>query len=58
MKEILFWVRAIAQIGEDQYPGQPGKGLQMEHVRLGPLICYESIFGYLSRLSAKTAPTC
>ena len=49
MKEILFWVRAIAQIGEDQYPGQPGKGLQMEHVRLGPLICYESIFGYLSR---------
>jgi apolipoprotein N-acyltransferase len=47
--QILFFVRAVAQIGDDFAVGQPGKVLNMGPVALGPLICYESIFPELAR---------
>lgn len=49
LRSLLFWVRAIAQIGDDQYPGQPGVTVDVEGTKIGPLICYESIFAYLAR---------
>lgn len=49
LPKLLFWVRAVAQIGADQYAGQAGVPLDVEQTKLGPLICYESIFAYLAR---------
>jgi len=47
--QLLFFVRAVAQIGVDFAVGQPGKVLNAGPVALGPLICYESIFPELAR---------
>ena len=47
--QILFFVRAVAQIGVDFAVGQPGKVLMVGPVAVGPLICYESIFPELAR---------
>ncbi|ADK84422.1 apolipoprotein N-acyltransferase [Desulfarculus baarsii DSM 2075] len=47
--EVLFWVRALAQIGGDQAAGRPGVLLEADGVKIGALICYESIFAYLGR---------
>ncbi|MCB2192028.1 MAG: apolipoprotein N-acyltransferase [Deltaproteobacteria bacterium] len=47
--QILFFVRAVAQIGVDFAVGQPGKVVRMGSLALGPLICYESIFPELAR---------
>lgn len=49
LQKILFFVRAVAQIGDDFAVGQAGKVLQVGPVRVGPLICYESIFPELAR---------
>ncbi len=46
---VLFFVRAVAQIGDDFAVGQAGKILSMAGMGLGPIICYESIFPDLSR---------
>ncbi|MCB2186355.1 MAG: apolipoprotein N-acyltransferase [Deltaproteobacteria bacterium] len=46
---LLFFVRAVAQVGEDQARGELGRVLPAGPARLGPLICYESIFSYLAR---------
>ncbi len=47
--QILFFVRAVAQIGDDFAVGQEGKVLKAGQVGLGALICYESIFPELAR---------
>ena len=49
MGQVLFFVRAVAQIGDDFAVGTPGKVLRMGPLALGPLICYESIFPELAR---------
>lgn len=46
---VLFFVRAIAVLGVDQQPGQKGDVITWHGVKLGPLICYESIFPELAR---------
>jgi apolipoprotein N-acyltransferase len=46
---LLFFVRAVAQIGDDFAVGEIGKTLSMGGVGLGPVICYESIFPELAR---------
>jgi len=53
LHKILFFVRAVAQIGDDFAVGQPGKTLDVAGVRVGPLICYESIFPELAREQRK-----
>ena len=45
----LFFVRALAVVSEDFAPGQEGRLLDAGGVKLGPLICYESIFSELAR---------
>ena len=47
--QLLFFVRAVAQIGVDFAVGRPGKVVQAGSVAVGPLICYESIFPELAR---------
>ncbi|MBU1275177.1 MAG: apolipoprotein N-acyltransferase [Proteobacteria bacterium] len=47
--QLLFFVRAVAQIGVDFAVGQQGKALHAGSVAVGPLICYESIFPELAR---------
>ncbi len=47
--QVLFFVRAVAQIGQDFAVGTPGKVLKVGPVAVGPLICYESIFPELAR---------
>lgn len=49
LKQILFFVRGVAQIGDDFAVGQEGKTLKVAETRTGPLICYESIFPELAR---------
>ncbi len=46
---LLFFVRALAVVSEDFAPGQEGHLLDAGGVKLGPLICYESIFPELAR---------
>jgi apolipoprotein N-acyltransferase len=48
LEDILFFVRAVAVTGENFIPGKLGDTLAMDHVKLGPLICYESIFPELA----------
>lgn len=47
--QILFFVRAVAQIGDDFAVGKAGGVLKAGSVAVGPLICYESIFPELAR---------
>ncbi|MCB2228468.1 MAG: apolipoprotein N-acyltransferase [Desulfarculaceae bacterium] len=47
--KLLFFVRAVAQIGVDFAVGSPGKVLMVGPLAVGPLICYESIFPELAR---------
>jgi apolipoprotein N-acyltransferase len=49
LARVLFFVRAVAQIGEDFAVGRPGKVLKLGSLAVGPLICYESIFPELAR---------
>ncbi|MEW5914368.1 MAG: apolipoprotein N-acyltransferase [Thermodesulfobacteriota bacterium] len=53
LQQILFFVRAVAQIGDDFAVGQAGKTLDVSGVPVGPLICYESIFPELARAQKK-----
>jgi apolipoprotein N-acyltransferase len=48
MQEILFFVRAVAVMGDNFIPGKEGATLDLKGVKLGPLICYESIFPELA----------
>jgi apolipoprotein N-acyltransferase len=46
---IFFWVRAIAAVSQDFSPGVEGSLIDYGPAKLGPLICYESIFPELAR---------
>ena len=46
---ILFFVRALAAVGQDNAPGVKGSTLPVAGWKVGPLICYESIFTGLAR---------
>jgi apolipoprotein N-acyltransferase len=48
LEDIFFFVRAVAITGDNFIPGQKGDTLDMAGVKLGPLICYESIFPELA----------
>lgn len=48
LEDILFFVRAVAITGENFIPGKKGDTLDLKGVKLGPLICYESIFPELA----------
>lgn len=48
LEEIFFFVRAVAITGDNFIPGKQGDTLDMAGVKLGPLICYESIFPELA----------
>lgn len=46
---LLFFVRALAAVGQDNAPGVKGSTLPVAGWKVGPLICYESIFPGLAR---------
>ncbi len=46
---IFFWVRAVAAVSQDFSPGKEGSVIDYGPAKLGPLICYESIFPELAR---------
>lgn len=48
LEDILFFVRAVAVTGDNFVPGKEGDTLDLEGVKLGPLICYECIFPELA----------
>jgi apolipoprotein N-acyltransferase len=52
LEEVLFFVRAVAVMGESFAPGERGAVLEAAGVPVGPLICYESIFPELARSQA------
>jgi len=49
LEDLFFFVRAVAVTGDNFIPGQKGDTLDMAGLKLGPLICYESIFPELAR---------
>jgi len=49
LEDIFFFVRAVAVTGENFMPGKKGDTLDLNGIKLGPLICYESIFPELAR---------
>ncbi|MFH1058657.1 MAG: apolipoprotein N-acyltransferase [Pseudomonadota bacterium] len=49
LPDIFFFARAVAGLGIDFVPGRVGDTLSVGGVKVGPLICYESIFPELAR---------
>lgn len=52
LEKVLFFVRALAITSDNFLPGKQGDTLEVAGVKVGPLICYESIFPELARAQA------
>ncbi|MCA1988620.1 MAG: apolipoprotein N-acyltransferase [Desulfarculus sp.] len=53
LPQVFFFVRAVAALGLDFRAGQVGDTLEVAGRKVGPLICYESIFAELARAQAR-----
>ncbi len=53
LPQVFFFVRAVAALGLDFRAGQVGDTLDVAGRKVGPLICYESIFAELARAQAR-----
>ncbi|MBF0528622.1 MAG: apolipoprotein N-acyltransferase [Deltaproteobacteria bacterium] len=51
LKEYFPFISKITQAVGDYYSGQPGKLVQLDGLKIGVLICFESIFPELARTS-------
>ncbi|MFZ5587677.1 MAG: apolipoprotein N-acyltransferase [Thermodesulfobacteriota bacterium] len=57
LAEVFFFARAIAGLGIDFVPGRLGDTLAVGPAKVGPLICYESIFPELARAQRQKGAT-